>query len=95
MSVKTTDTIGLLEKVIENPFTGRVMMYESAVRFQDACINLIEDYEKRGIENVPVSVLSEFIMQGVAKAFKESIVGRAKELNEFLEKMEKEEVQCK
>ena len=63
--------------VIDNPITGRITMIGSALRFQDNVMDLILDYEKRGIEQVPISVLSDFIMQSTVSAINEDIIDNA------------------
>ena len=82
-----------IRNVIDNSITGRITMIGSALRFQDNVIDLILDYEKRGIEQVPISVLSDFIMQSTVSAVSEDIIHNADDvINLFktLEKLEKE-----
>lgn len=79
--------------VIHNPITGRITMMGSALRFQNAVMELISDYEKRGIEQVPISVLVDFISQSTFSAVSEDIIYNADHvINLFktLEKLEKE-----
>lgn len=80
--------------VIDNPITGRITMIGSALRFQNAVIELISDYGKRGIEEVPISTLVDFIAQSTFSAVNEDIIDNADDvINLFktLEKLEKGE----
>lgn len=79
--------------VIDNPITGRITMMGSALRFQDAVMELISDYEKKGIEQVPISLLADFIVQSTFSTVSEDIIDNADSvINLFktLEKLEKE-----
>lgn len=83
-----------LRTVIDNPITGRITMVGSALRFQDAVMDLIKDYEKRGIEEVPISVLTDFIMQSTFSSVSEDIIDNADgviNIFKILEKLQKEE----
>lgn len=82
-----------LRNVMDNPITGRITMIGSALRFQNAVLELISDYEKRGIEEVPISALVDFIAQSTFSAVSQDIIDNADDLiNLFktLEKLEKE-----
>ena len=81
-------------KIISNPITGRLVMIGSAVRFQNACIHLISDYEKKGIKSVPVSVLNDFITQSTFKSIEDDILDRADDVGKIFEAI-KEAEQCK
>lgn len=83
-----------LRTVMDNPITGRITMMGSALRFQNAVMELIKDYEKRGIEEVPISVLSDFIMQSTFSSVSEDIIDNADgviNIFKMLEKLTKEE----
>lgn len=79
---------------MDNPITGRITMMGSALRFQDAVLDLIKNYEKRGIEEVPISILRDFIMQSTFSSVSEDIIDNADgviHLFKTLEKLSKEE----
>lgn len=78
-----------LKDVISNPVTGRITMIGSAVRFQDAVMRLINDYQKKGIKDVPVSLLSDFIFQSTLHAVDEDVVDKVDEIEKIFKIIEK------
>lgn len=64
------------------------------MRFQNACMHLIGDYEKKGIKSVPVSLLSDFIMQSTLESIEKDILNRADDVNKIFEAI-KEAQKCK
>ena len=84
---KEIDPIEVFDTAMENPLTGRIIMMGSAVRFQNACMSLIEDYQKRGIEEVPISLLEEFIMQSTSHAFHDDVLGNVDGIEKLFEKL--------
>ena len=78
----------IIRNVIDNPITGRITMIGSALRFQNAVMELISDYEKRGIEEVPISVLSDFIMQSTVSAVSEDIIDNADDVINLFKTLE-------
>lgn len=75
--------------VVSNPVTGRVVMIGSATRFQDAVMHLINDYKKRGIENVSVSLLSDFIMRATEQAIVEDVIDNVDGIEKLFKELEK------
>lgn len=78
-----------LKDVISNPVTGRITMIGSAVRFQCAVMSLIDDYQKKGIKEVPVSLLSDFIFQSTLHAVDEDVIDKVDEIDKIFKIIEK------
>ena len=91
---KFGDERDFIAKVISNPITGRLVMAGSAMRFQNAVMHLIGDYEKKGIKSVPVSLLSDFIMQSTLESIEKDIIDRADDVGKIFEAI-KEVQKCK
>ena len=80
-----------MSNVVSNPITGRIVMMGSALRFQSACMDLINDYEKRGIESVPVKLLVEFIMHSTNEAIKSDILDNTENILKLFEQIKEME----
>lgn len=81
--------------IISNPVTGRIVMTGSGIRFQNACMGLINDYEKRGIKSVPVSLLSEFIMQSTMQAVEEDVIDKVDDIDKIFKAIKEVSEKCK
>lgn len=78
-----------LKDVISNPVTGRITMIGSAVRFQNAVMGLINDYQKKGIKEVPVSLLSDFVIQSTLHAVDQDVLDKVDEIEKIFKIIEK------
>ena len=78
-----------MKMVVSNPVTGRITMFGSAVRFQSAMMKLTDDYKKKGIKEVPVSLIEDFIMQSTMQAIDEDVVEKVDEVEKIFKVLEK------
>ena len=77
------------KNVMSNPVTGRIIMTGSALRFQNAVMGLIDNYEKKGIKEVPVSLLTDFVIQSTLHAVGEDVVGKVDEIDKIFKIIKK------